>query len=196
MRFNKQKFFIALVCVCVGWIVGYQMGKSAAEKEFQNRYNQHGMQFNFPFGFFGSDPFENLEQRNDNQKSNGNSWWQNFLKPFEFFSNDNKSSKKEENKQNDPSWESVFSSGPELNIHEEDKFIIYEFSLSDVSKDTMSVKIENQQVIIEGSQKKETMGTFISSSFNRSYPTPEGVDLDNAHMDYIENKLVIKFPKQ
>jgi HSP20 family molecular chaperone IbpA len=181
MVFNRQKFTIAIICVALGWITGYEMGKTHERKVLRQR--SQGT-FNFtPFLF--SSPFDtfNSEDKEDQGES---SWWHQFFPPAKNFRGniiDN--------------GMSVFGGGDtgDFKTREDDKFVYYEYEMEKVSKDSLNVRVENHMVIIEGNETKEAFGATISTSFHRAFPAPENVDVDKVQMDYLDKKLIIKFPK-
>lgn len=188
MMFNKQKFIIAIICVSLGWGVGYQMGKSQGRKEMQKQMHQMS---NDPFGishFFFSSPWGSFDSETENQEQNekDTSIWDSIMhfgKKHSGHSEDKGSSL----------WQP--SSGPEFHTREDDKNIYYEFSMENLSKDSMSVRVENNMIVLEGTENKKSFGANISSSFYKSFPAPENVDISKVQMDYENNKLIVKFPK-
>lgn len=180
MVFNKDKFIIAIICVALGWIVGYEMGKSHEQKVLKQRsqssFNIAPFLFSFPF-----DAFSGGEREEEDT-----SWWRQF-----FASPKNFKGKIIDNGM------SVFGGGDtgDFKTHEDDHFVYYEYEMENVSKDSLNVRVENQMVVIEGSATKQAFGAMISTSFHRAFPAPDNVDVDKVEMDYVDKKLVIKFPK-
>lgn len=181
MVFNKQKFIIAIVCTALGWGVGYYMGKTVERRAFRHRahntLNFGPFMFSSPFDTYNSD-----ETTEDEQPT----WWDKFFptpKDFQGKIFDN--------------GMSVFGGGEssEFKTHDDDQFVYYEYETENISKDSLSVRVENNMVIIEGNETKEAFGATMSTSFHRAFPVPADVDADKVQMDYTDKKLIIKFPK-
>jgi HSP20 family protein len=93
--------------------------------------------------------------------------------------------------------------GHELKQEEDNKSITYRLDLAGLNKDTVKVTVEGGQVNISGENKtvqaqEEKGGTVRSesySSFERSFPVPEGTDPTQVSVQHEANELVIRFPK-
>jgi HSP20 family molecular chaperone IbpA len=92
---------------------------------------------------------------------------------------------------------SVFGGGDtgDFKTREDEQFVYFEYAMEQVAKDSLNVRVENHMVIIEGSETKEAFGATMSTSFHRAFPAPDNVDVDKVQMDYVDKKLIIKFPK-
>ncbi|MFL5785167.1 MAG: Hsp20/alpha crystallin family protein [Bacteriovoracaceae bacterium] len=94
--------------------------------------------------------------------------------------------------------------GHELKQDEDSKSITYRLDLTGLNKDTIKVSVEGGQVNISGENKtvqaqEEKGGTVRSesySSFERSFPVPEGTDPTQVSVQHETNELVIRFPKK
>jgi HSP20 family molecular chaperone IbpA len=181
MVFNKEKFTIAIICTLIGWFVGYEMGKSHERKEL--RQHSQGVFDIAPFLF--SSPFDNFKNQFGEEQEDP-SWWE------KFFPSPNNLKGKIIDK-----GMSVFGGGDtgDFKTREDDQFIYYEYDMENIAKDSLNVRVENHMVIIEGNETKEAFGTTMSTSFHRAFPAPDGVDVDKVQMDYLDKKLIIKFPK-
>jgi HSP20 family molecular chaperone IbpA len=181
MGFNKQKFTIALICTAIGWFVGYEMGKFHERKDL--RQKSRNVFDIVPHMFFSPlDTFNNDESGEQDEAA----WWHRFFPAPEKFRGkiiDN--------------GMSIFGGGDtgDFKTRDDEHFVYYEYEMENVSKDSLSVRVENHMVIIEGSETKQAFGATVSTSFHRAFPAPENVDVDKVQMDYIEKKLIIKFPK-
>jgi HSP20 family molecular chaperone IbpA len=180
--FNKQKFIIAIVCVSVGWFIGYEMGKAHEQKVLRQKSQSI---FNIaPFLF--STPFDSFNNQEKEEREESAPWWSQF-----FLSMRNFKGKIIDNGM------SVFGGGDtgDFKTHEDADFVYFEYEMEKISKDSLNVRVENNMVIIEGNETKEAFGATVSSSFHRAFPAPDNVDVDKVQMDYLNNKLIVKFPK-
>ena len=90
-----------------------------------------------------------------------------------------------------------------LETSENDQFIIYEILLDQVDKNSLKIDIKDGQINLSGQAKieKENKGQFgisksISiSSFNRSFPIPQGVKAEEVQIENNEKSVILKFPK-
>ncbi len=185
MTFNKQKFFIALVCTLVGWGVGYQMGKKKAEEDFAKQGMNYGISqfFGIPF----SNPFDEPGKGNK-----PHSLWE------RFFGNKHESEEGEVDGSILDNPFSLFSGRtgqPKVNTREDDNFVYMEIDVDSFDKNSLSARVEDDTVIIEGNQKSEDQGSSMSSHFYQSFPAPAGTDPSKVDMSHENNKLVLKFPK-
>lgn len=185
MTFNKQKFFIALICTAIGWGVGYQMGKNKAEEDFQRRNKGFGIS-----QFLGM-PFMHSFEDQDTPKEP--SMWD------RFFGRKNKEDNEPEldgSLHDNPFSLFAHRTGqPTINTREDDKFVYMEIELDSFDKNSLSARVENDTVVIEGNQKSEDQGNSMSSHFYQSVPAPAGTDPSKVDMAHENNKLVLKFPK-
>lgn len=85
----------------------------------------------------------------------------------------------------------------EIKKREDEQYIYYEISIKGLDQESLSVKVEDGQIDLQGKVEiKDENGNMISSSFHRNFPTPVGVlsqkvEIENQQQD----KLVLKFPK-
>lgn len=167
----------------MGWSVGYFMGKKRAEENYAKLNRNMGVSrfFGIPFPHnFESSPslierfFNNFGTNNspDPESEEDGSLLDN---PFSLFG--------------------TRRLQPQLKTHEDDNFVYMEMSLDAFDKKSLSAKVENGMVIIEGNQKEDENGTSMSSHFYQSFPAPFGTDISKVDMSYEDNKLILKFPK-
>ncbi len=187
IKFNRQKFFIALVCVFVGWSIGFYMGKKKTEENLAryHRVDDLSHLFGIPFP---NDP--------DHEKSP--SILDRFFKKW--FHNES-----QENRLSASPSDSFFNhslsffglKNAQLNIstREDENFIYMDIDLTSFDKDSLSAKVENDTLVIEGIQKSEDSNSSTSSHFYQSFPVPEGTDASKVDMFYEDHKLILKFPK-
>jgi len=87
----------------------------------------------------------------------------------------------------------------ELQQREDADFIYYELDLQGQKPQEVKVEVNEGQVLIFGTleAKREEQGTssFYTSSFQRSFPIPPGVDAEKFTMEQEDKKIIIKFPK-
>jgi HSP20 family molecular chaperone IbpA len=87
----------------------------------------------------------------------------------------------------------------EITKREDDQFVYYDIAIKGLDQNKLNVKVENGQIEISGQIEKksqdENAGSFFSSSFHRSFPTPPDVDPNKVQMEQEKDKLVVKFPK-
>ncbi len=182
MAFNKQKFFIALVCTLIGWGVGYEMGKKKAEEEFAKQGQNYGISqfFGIPMlNPFGEPPKEEAPP----------SLWDRFFR--------GKESEHEDGSMLDNPF-SLFGGRkgqPAIHTREDENFVYMEVDLESFDKNSLSARVEDETVIIEGNQKSEEGGSSMSSHFYQSFPVPMDTDSSKVDMVHENNKLVLKFPK-
>lgn len=190
IAFNKQKFLIALVCTLTGWGVGYLMGKKSAEENYAKHNCNMGISqfFGIPFpGLPSIDEPPTLLER--------------FFKKWD----DRDSEQNEDNDAFAPQDDSLFgnsfsllgrgASQPKISTREDDNFVYMEIDLESFDKNSLSAKVENDTVIIEGNNKSEEKGSSMSSHFYQSFPVPGDTDPTKVDMTHENNKLVLKFPK-
>lgn len=185
MTFNKQKFFIAIICTFVGWGVGYQMGKKKAEEEFAKQGMNYGISqfFGMPF----SSPFGQPDK-----ETHSPSLWERFF---------GQKQGTHENEVDGSLLDNPFSlfgkrtGQPSVNTREDDKFVYMEIAIDSFDKNSLSARVEDDTVIVEGNQKSEDQGSSMSSHFYQSFPAPAGTDPTKVDMTHENNKLVLKFPK-
>ncbi|MEY4615820.1 MAG: hypothetical protein RJB66_780 [Pseudomonadota bacterium] len=188
MNFNKQKFFIALVCTALGWGVGYEMGKKKAEADFARQERSLG-----GLGVF-SDPFWNPWAPPEAETET--------TPPslFERFFGKRHSeapSEQEESSQEEGPF-SIFShrlGQPQVDTREDENNVYMDIDLESFDKNSLSARVENGQVVIEGNQKTEQGGSSMSSHFYQAFPAPMGTDASKVDMSHENNKLILKFPK-
>lgn len=88
----------------------------------------------------------------------------------------------------------------EIKQREDNKFVYYDIDIHGQTPKDVKVNVADGQVDISGSteRKKEDKNnsSYYSSSFQRSFPVPSGVDAENFKMEQDGNKIVIKFPKK
>ncbi len=189
MKFNLQKFIIALVCTTVGWGVGYVMGKKKAEENFAKLNKNMGISqfFGIPLPHSLSDSPSLLDRffgHNQPQWGDRNE-------------NDHDSEEDTDGSLLDNPF-SMFGSRklqPQLKTHEDETFVYMELDLDSFDKKSLSAKVENGNVIIEGNQKSDENGSSMSSHFYQSFLVPAGTDSAKVDMVYENNKLILKFPK-
>lgn len=187
--FNKQKFVMALVCTLVGWGVGYMMGKKHTENYYEKQNRNMGVS-----QFFGI-PLPGLPSAEEPP-----SLLERFFKKW-----DKKSESNEEFEALGPQDDSFFGnsfsllgrgvSQPKISTREDDNFVYMEIDLESFDKNSLSAKVENDTVIIEGNNKSEGGGNSMSSHFYQSFSVPGGTDATKVDMLHENNKLVLKFPK-
>lgn len=191
ISFNKQKFAIALICTLLGWSVGFYMGKKRAEEHFSRHYRNQGLShfwgFQFP-GITSSDEPPSLFRR----------FFKNFGSHPDTPSDDDFDT-------SEPHEDSIFDrplslfnmnmGQPKITTREDSQFVYMEIDLNKLDKNSLSAKVENNMVIIEGNQKSEEGGSSTSSHFYQSFPIPGDTDATKVDMNYENNKLVLKFPK-
>jgi HSP20 family molecular chaperone IbpA len=186
MVFNKQKFFIALICTVIGWSIGYQMGKKKAEEENA----QQGAKFGIS-QFFGI-PFSGSQFGTPDNEQAPKSLFD------RFFGGGGQGDFKEEDGSLFDNPFSLFgqrTTQPSVNTREDENFVYMEIDLESFDKNSMSARVEDGAVVIEGTQKSEGQGSSVSSHFYQSFPAPMGTDASKVDMVHENNKLVLKFPK-
>lgn len=184
MNFNKQKFFIALICTLIGWSVGYEMGKKKAEEEFSRQGGNFGLSqmFSLPLQHFFGEPIP--EKRNP-------SLWE------RFFGKKNQEGTDSDGSPLEDSF-SIFgnnSGQPKVNTREDENNVYLEIDLESFDKNSLSARVEANSVIVEGNHKSEDQGSSMSSHFYQSFPVPGDTDASKVDMTHENNKLVLKFPK-
>lgn len=189
MKFNMQKFLIAIVCTTLGWGVGYYMGKKKAEDQFSKMKRKMGISqfFGVPFSnpmgdsstlldrFFGPNDHSDTEQDDLNEKNEHEEDGSLSDNPFSLFG--------------------TRKLQPQIKTREDEQFVYMELDLDSFDKKSLSAKVENGNVIIEGNQKSDENGSSMSSHFYQSFPAPAGTDTAKVDMNYENNKLILKFPK-
>lgn len=188
MTFNRQKFFIAVVCALLGWGIGYQMGKTKAEEEFARRGGQFGIS-----KFFGIPFFTPPEVFDENERPETPSWWDRFW---------GRKPKQELSEEDGSLLDNPFSlfggraiEQPKITTREDDENVYMDLDLESFDKNSLSARVENGTVIIEGNQKTVGNGSSMSSHFFQSFQAPAGTDPSKVDMSHENNKLVLKFPK-
>ena len=83
----------------------------------------------------------------------------------------------------------------EIHSHEDDQYIYYEIKVEDLESTSINAKVEQGYITITGTTKKGDENSHFSSSFQRSFPVPYGVDENKMEMSSEEDKVIIKFPK-
>jgi len=195
IKFNKEKFFIALVCTVVGWSIGFLMGK----KNTEDRYAKHNRNIGIS-RFFG------MQIPGLNSQEESPSLVERFFKKW-----DKESNKNQNHEQDDdddffsPHGGSLFdkplslfgikNAQPKISTRDDENFVYMEIDLESFDKNSLSAKVENDTVIIEGEQKLEEGGSSMSSHFYQSFPVPSDTDPSKVDMNHENNKLVLKFPK-
>ena len=90
-------------------------------------------------------------------------------------------------------------SAGEVQRREDDENVYYEIALKGLKKGKVDVKVENGQIAISGEMENksdgEEGGSYVSSTFHRSFPVPPDVDGNKAQMEQKDGKIIIKFPK-
>ena len=187
MNFNKQKFIIATVCSLLGWGVGYEMGKENARREFAQQQRIQG----FPWSFGGSLLGPMFDQEGPEDTSPPSLWRR-------FFADSDKTQPEQDDGGIFDNPFSMFGqrfSQPEVNLREDESNVYMEIDLESFDKNSLSARVENGNVIVEGNQKSEEGGSSMSSHFYQSFPAPEGTDPTKVDMTHENHKLVLKFPK-
>lgn len=86
-------------------------------------------------------------------------------------------------------------SQPQINTREDEDNVYMEIDLDSFDKNSLSTRVENGSVVIEGNQKTEDQGGSISSHFYQTFPAPAGTDASKVDMSHENNRLILKFPK-
>jgi HSP20 family molecular chaperone IbpA len=178
IKFNKQKFLIALICTLTGWGVGYWMGQKRAEENFAKHNRNFGVSqfFGIPFpDTYPSEDSPTLVERFLKRWGKENTHDNDMDKPLSLFG--------------------LKNAQPKISTREDDKFVYMEIDLDSLDKNSISAKVENNTVIIEGDHKSEEGGSSMSSHFYQSFPVPGDTDSSKVDMTHENNKLVLKFPK-
>lgn len=190
IAFNKQKFLIALVCTLTGWGVGYLMGKKTAEENYAKQNRNMGVSQFFGIPWPGEASNEKPPSLLDR-----------FLKKWDDRDSEETEGSDALDPQNDSFFGNSFSllgrgvSQPKISTREDDGFVYMEIDLESFDKNSLSAKVENDTVIIEGNNKSEGSGSSMSSHFYQSFPVPGDTDPTKVDMSHENNKLVLKFPK-
>lgn len=74
---------------------------------------------------------------------------------------------------------------------EDDKYIIYQVTVDQIDKQSLSVDVKDAMVTISGRFKDEN----ISSEYHQSFSVPENVDWQKVEIENKEKNLILKFPK-
>jgi len=87
----------------------------------------------------------------------------------------------------------------EIKQREDDQFLYYEIDLHKQSPKEVKVDVKDGQVFISGQieskENEDGSSRYYSSTFNRSFPVPEGTDGNNYTLEKEGQNIVIKFPK-
>ena len=91
----------------------------------------------------------------------------------------------------------------EVDSWEDDQFIYLKFKLGQINKNSLNLQIKDGLVTVKGQTKIEntTQNQFGSStsisisSFNKTFPVPEGVKEEEVQIDHQDGALILKFPK-
>ncbi len=81
----------------------------------------------------------------------------------------------------------------DMHTREDDNFIYFDIKLNGLEPSKLEVRVEGNQVIIDGEFKGKN--DSIQSKLTRSFPAPSGVDLNKYELLNEKEKIVIKFPK-
>lgn len=192
MKAVKNSWFIGIVCFLLG--AGSMFGaqrfflkERRSNVDFFASHSPRSMdplfdQF-FNDDFFGRsrDPFEDMRRMREKM-----------MRQFE---------PKEGSGLFDSWFQKKFGGGDAGNIkqREDDHFVYYDISIEGLKHEEVNVKVENGQLSISGQVEKKTQegdsGTFLSSSFHRSFPVPPSVDTNKVQMEQKDGKIIVKFPK-
>lgn len=187
MIFNKQKLIIALVCSALGWGLGYQRGKSQAEKEFalQNQSLREPHFFKFPY----TTPFDSPPDEGINSPP---SLWDRF---FGDTGSENEKDRDSSIFDLMPSFFGHRLGQPNMSQREDDHFVYIEIDATAFEQNSLSARVEGESVVVEGHQKSQEGGASVSSQFYQSLPVPMGTEPSKVDMLHENNKLILKFPK-
>jgi len=95
----------------------------------------------------------------------------------------------------------------DISKREDDGFVYYDIKVDDLNSTSINTKVENGYVTITGTLEKKNEGNrddekdklssqyIYKSTFNRTFPLPENVNVDKMQMTPEKNKIVLKFPK-
>ncbi len=96
---------------------------------------------------------------------------------------------------------SFFEGGERLktNHSENDQYKFITIESDGLNKDGINIKIEKGIVIISGEIRRthtegDSQSVFINS-FRESFNVPQGVNVAKVELEYVDNKIIIKFPK-
>jgi HSP20 family protein len=97
-----------------------------------------------------------------------------------------------------------WSTPPAVNIREGEEAFLIEFAAPGFGKNDFSVKIEKDQIVINGTHTaSETTASpkfsrreFNYGSFSRSFTLPENVDTDRISATYVNGILAVNVPKK
>jgi HSP20 family molecular chaperone IbpA len=91
----------------------------------------------------------------------------------------------------------------DISKREDDYFVYYDIKVEDVKSTSITAKVENGYVMIQGSLERKNQTheegvageSLVKSSFNRSFPVPENVNSKQMMMETAQNTIILKFPK-
>ncbi len=92
--------------------------------------------------------------------------------------------------------------GIQMTTREDDKAVFYEIQVKDLAKEKVNIRVENETVTISGniestgsSDEEGATRMYFKSSFQRTFPVPEGTDASKARMRQEKDKIIVEFPK-
>ena len=85
---------------------------------------------------------------------------------------------------------------PLADAYEDEGNYIVRFELPGVSKEDVTVEMNDSVVTVKGERKDERAGAESAISFTRSVQLPEGIDSEKAEAKLEKGILVVSFPKR
>ncbi len=87
----------------------------------------------------------------------------------------------------------------DIKKREDAQYIYYDIAVQGLKQEKVNVQVQDGQITISGQIENKTSQdgseSYSSSSFQRSFPVPDGVDVHQIQVGQEQDKLVVKFPK-
>lgn len=88
----------------------------------------------------------------------------------------------------------------QMQERQDEHFVYFDFDFGQQKPKQLNVSVEDGQVTVsaqvESRQEESGSQQFFSSSFQQSFPVPEGVNAADFKTEHDGSKIVIKFPKK
>lgn len=96
-------------------------------------------------------------------------------------------------------FQSTFDFGGEgfgdVHQREDQDFVYFDIDLKGQTPKNFNVEVRDGQITIQGELESESAEGHFSSRFERSFPTPDGVDASGFRLDPTDGKMTLILPK-